>query len=154
MLLRSETDRIETLEAEDTAKMSVALEWLRQTNASGGAVYLSHYVGDTDTRVELPASAVELLGQALSLLEAGKGVTLTPVQAELTTGQAADLLNVSRTYLIKLLEEGSIAFHKVGRHRRILREDVMRYRNVMRGKRRDALDQLAAESQAYGIGYD
>ena len=78
--------------------------------------------------LELPAGAVTLLVEILEAMAAGRGVTLIPESAELTTMQAADVLNVSRPFLIKLLEENVLPHRKVGKHRRIRMEDVMAYK--------------------------
>ena len=75
--------------------------------------------------LELPAAAVALLMDILEAMAAGRGVTIIPENADLTTVQAAEVLNVSRPFLIKLLEENAIPFRKVGKHRRVRMEDVM-----------------------------
>jgi excisionase family DNA binding protein len=80
-------------------------------------------------------------------------VQLIAENDELTTSQAADLLNVSPTYLIKLLEEGEIPYHMVDNHHRIRTEDLMVYKATSRAEREKILDQLVAESQAMGL-YD
>jgi len=103
--------------------------------------------------IELPAAVVTLLLGMLRMMAKGLGITLTPLHSELTTRQAADILNVSRPYLIKLLEAGEIPYHKVGRHRRIRREDVMKYRQKIRREREAILDQMVAEAQEMGL-YD
>ena len=83
---------------------------------------LSVRVGEAgkEQPIELPAAAVALLMEILEAMAAGRGVTLIPENAELTTVQAASILNVSRPHLIKLLSERAIPFRKVGKHRRIL----------------------------------
>jgi excisionase family DNA binding protein len=89
----------------------------------------------------------------LEAMAAGRGVTLIPETAELTTVQAAEILSVSRPFLIKLLEESAIPHRKVGKHRRIRMEDVMAYKAGIDREREAVLDQLVSEAQAQGMGY-
>jgi excisionase family DNA binding protein len=103
--------------------------------------------------IKLPASAVALLIEMLTVMSTGRGVTIIPENAELTTVEAADVLNVSRPFLIKLLEEGKIPHRKVGRHRRIRMEDVMAYKNAIDREREAILDELVAEAQELDMGY-
>lgn len=86
----------------------------------------------------------ELLIRLLRFLSQGDAVTLVPVHQMLTTQQAADILNVSRPYLISLLEKGQIRHELVGRHRRIKAEDLFDYKRARDKERREALDALAA----------
>jgi excisionase family DNA binding protein len=95
----------------------------------------------------VPRPAVELLARVLAHMAAGQGVSIVPSQAELTTQQAADMLNVSRPYLIGLLERGEIEYRKVGTHRRILAESLMAYMREDDRKRRAAADELTALSE-------
>ncbi len=104
--------------------------------------------------LELPVGAVALLMEILEAMAAGRGVTLIPENAELTTVQAADLLNVSRPFLIKLLDENMLPHRKLGKHRRIRMEDVMAYKAKVDRQREAVLDQLAREAQEQGMGYD
>ena len=83
----------------------------------------------------------------------GNAVTLVPIQAELTTQQAADFLNVSRPYLIRLLEDEQIPFHKTGTHRRIFFRDLLSYKTHIKEKRLQALQELTGLSQELGMGY-
>jgi excisionase family DNA binding protein len=104
-----------------------------------------------DEEVSLPALAVGLLRGALSELARGNAVTLMPIHAELTTQEAADLLNVSRPFLVKLLENGAIPFHMVGTHRRILAADVLRYRTQQRRQSSEALDEISRIDRELGL---
>ncbi len=103
--------------------------------------------------IELPAGAVALLMDILEAMAAGRGVTIMPESAELTTVQAAAMLNVSRPFLIKLLEEGRLPYRTVGKHRRIRMEDVMAYKTDIDQAREAVLNQLAAEAQEQDMGY-
>jgi excisionase family DNA binding protein len=107
-----------------------------------------------DQRIELPAGAVTLLMDILGAMASGQGITLITENAELTTVQAADILNVSRPFLVKLLEDGQIPYRKVGKDRRIRMEDVMSYKQTNDQEREDVLDQLVADAQDQGIGYE
>ena len=104
--------------------------------------------------IEIPASLLRLLQGALAEIAEGNAVRLLPVQAELTTQQAADALNVSRPYLVRLLDEGAIPSRKVGTHRRVRLVDVLRYKSEIDRKRLKALDELAAQAQEFDMGYD
>ena len=85
----------------------------------------------------------------LDAMAAGRGLTLIPENAELTTVQAAELLNVSRPFLIGLLEAGAIPYRRVGRHRRIRMEDAMAYRERIDRDRETVLDKLVADAQGF-----
>jgi len=106
-----------------------------------------------DEAIELPAGAVALLIDILETMAAGRGLTLVPENAELTTVQAAAVLNVSRPFLIKLLDEGAIPHRKVGTHRRMRAEDVMRYKAGIDREREAVLEELTREAQEQGYSY-
>lgn len=104
--------------------------------------------------IAIPMSAFRLLGDILTEMAKGNAVTLIPIHAELTTQQAADMLNVSRPYLIDLLEKGLIPHRKVGTHRRILFQDLMAYKQKIDQARLKALEELSALDQELGLGYE
>jgi excisionase family DNA binding protein len=103
--------------------------------------------------IELPHSVFEVLVRVVHEMARGNAVRVLPVHAELTTQQAAEILGVSRPYLIGLLEKGELPFRKVGSHRRVRLDDLLVYKDKRDRDRRRALDRLAAESQELGL-YD
>ncbi|GAA1556262.1 helix-turn-helix domain-containing protein [Kribbella lupini] len=107
--------------------------------------------GDPDDTLAIPRSAVELLARVLAHMAAGQGVTVVPAHAELTTQQAADLLNVSRPHLIGLLDAGEIAFRKVGSHRRVRADSLLEYRRKDDHERREVADELTELNQDMGL---
>ena len=104
--------------------------------------------------IELPFAAVRLLIDLLDEMSKGNAVSLIPMNAELTTQQAADLLNVSRGFIVKLLDNREIPYRMVGTHRRVLFNDLKAYEERTKRARLKALDQLTEESQTLGIGYE
>jgi len=108
-------------------------------------------VGPGKDGVPIPPSLRRVLLAAARQLAGGKGVSVMPVTTEVTTQQAADLLNVSRPFVIGLLDKAEIPFHKVGTHRRIPLNDLLAYRRRRDASRRKVIDRLAAEAQELGI---
>lgn len=99
----------------------------------------------------VPRGAVELLARILAHLAAGQGVSVVPSHAELTTQQAADMLNVSRPFLIGLLEAGEIDYRKVGKHRRVRASSLLEYLRTDDQRRRATADELSALTQDMGL---
>lgn len=105
------------------------------------------------THVALPVSALKFLAEILAEIGNGNMVTITPIHAELTTQEAAQILNVSRPFLVSLLESDKIPFTKVGTHRRVKYQDLMDYKQRNESDRDEALDELARLSQELDMGY-
>lgn len=103
--------------------------------------------------VVVPQEALRLFVHLLAEMAQGHAVTLTSIPAELTTQQAADLLQVSRPHVVRLLEDGQMPFRKVGTHRRILLRDVLAYQHRTMATRAHALDALVAQAQELRMGY-
>lgn len=107
---------------------------------------------DAET-LAVPASALRLFLHLLTEMSQGNAVTLIPTHAELTAQQAADLLNVSRPYLVKLLDEGKIPCRTIGKYRRVRFDDLMAFKRTDDEARGKVLEQLTAEAQNLGLGY-
>ena len=119
----------------------------------GSSVKLQLLDDDADKTMTVPASALRLFVHLLNEMSQGHAVTLIPTHAELTTQQAADLLNVSRPYVVKLLDEGKIPSRTVGKFRRVRLNDLMSYKQKDDDARAKVLDQLTAEAQELEMGY-
>lgn len=105
-------------------------------------------------QVELPTSALRLLVDILAELADGNAVQVVPIHAELTTQEAADLLNVSRPHLVKLLEDGLLPYHRAGKHRRVRFADLMQFKAERGRASEQAMEALAKQAQELGMGYE
>ncbi|GBD16361.1 hypothetical protein HRbin26_01259 [bacterium HR26] len=108
-------------------------------------------VGPEGQGIDLPESLHALVREIVRVLTRGEAVSIVPISKELTTQEAADLLNVSRQYLVRLLERGEIPYHKVGTHRRIAFADLIEYKRRRDEERRRGLDELTRMSQELGL---
>lgn len=104
-------------------------------------------------QVDIPVNALRLMVNILTELGEGNTVKLVPVHAELTTQEAADLLNVSRPTLIKLLDDGAIAYHRTGNRRKVRFNDLRRYQSQLEIQRLQTLEQLTQLDQELELGY-
>ena len=102
---------------------------------------------EDDDVITLPAVAVRMLQEMLFEMSRGNSVTLIPLHAEFTTQDAADFLNVSRPFVVKLLEQGVIPFHMVGSHRRIRFQDLLQYKSQSDEAAKKAVDELQQLSE-------
>lgn len=142
-----ETDAAQAAEAVDILERFLR----RHPTVNGASVSLT--AASADATLEIPGHALRALVDILAQIANGNAVTVAPVRAELTTQQAADLLNVSRPYLVKLLEEHKIPHRHVGNRRRVLLEDLMNYKRIDDAERRAIADELTAEAQRLGLDY-
>lgn len=108
-------------------------------------------VGANGEAIQIPDSVYQVLRQAVHAMALGQAISIVPQEQELTTQQAADFLNVSRPFLIKLLEQGEIPHIKVGTHRRIRSQDLMRYKEQRDIKRQEGLKELTQFLQDEGF---
>jgi excisionase family DNA binding protein len=103
--------------------------------------------------IVIPQTAFSLLSDILSNMADGKSVSVIPIETEITTQQAADILHVSRPFIVKLLETGEIPFFKTGTHRRILLKDIEAYKSKQQQIRKKQLAFLVRQAQELNMGY-
>jgi excisionase family DNA binding protein len=140
--------------AEEVALAKVGSQELSAVLESSGDIQHFEVMGkDGETHsVQLPSSAVQLMIEVLTQLGQGNSVNITPIHAELTTQEAADLLNMSRPTFIKLLDEGILPHTRSGNRRKVAFVDVMSYKQLLDEKRQSALDELSSLDQELGLG--
>jgi excisionase family DNA binding protein len=133
------------------AESRLALEPLVETTHS---LHVQLLDSDTPNRaMSIPAPAVRMLSRILEEMAKGNAMTLIPANAMLSTQEAADLLNVSRPFLVQLLEAGRIPYQRLGSHRRVRIDDLMSFKASSDANREDALRQLTEQAQELKLGY-
>lgn len=110
-------------------------------------------IEETSEKIKIPLSALKLLGEILKAMGQGKVISLVPIATEVTTQAAAEMLGCSRPHLVKLLEDGKIAFTKVGKHRRIKLDDIMKYRKQMKEQQKQNIIDIMNLDEETGL-YD
>jgi excisionase family DNA binding protein len=140
----------ETLLAEHSSRILAA--YIRSTHAPSIQL-LKKGKRKEQQALLLPQSALRLLVDILAHMAKGNAVTIIPIHAELTTQEAADLLNVSRPFFVSLLEAGKIPFRKIGSKRRVLAKDVINFKNKIDNDRLDVLKELSEQAQKHNMGY-
>ncbi|KPQ01017.1 MAG: toxin-antitoxin system antidote component [Bacteroidetes bacterium HLUCCA01] len=127
------------------------LKSLKRSRSSKGSVYLT--VSSDSSPISIPSDAVFYLEQILEHMAKGQQVEIVSGSQMMTTQQAADFMNVSRPYVVKLMETGELPFTKVGTHRRIAFKDLDTYQTAQKKRARKALQKLADQAQELDMGY-
>jgi excisionase family DNA binding protein len=152
--MRTSRAKLPTAKAAEEAKAALrALSSLPRRKTSSQTLQVRPNGGGRPVSVTVPREAFELLLEVLGHMANRNAVTVASVRAELTTQQAADVLNVSRPFLVSLLNEGEIPFRLVGTHRRVLVSDLLEYQHKDEIRRKAVLDELTAEAEKHGLGY-
>lgn len=110
-------------------------------------------IEETNDRIQIPFKALEFLSEILKAMGEGQPVSIVPIAAEVTTQKAAEILGCSRPHLVKLLESGAIDYTKVGKHRRIRFEDVIKYKQRLKDDQKQHLIDMMNEDEDSGL-YD
>lgn len=124
---------------------------LEQLNSTDPEIEIE--VEETSEKIKIPISALKLLGEILKAMSQGKLFSLVPIATEVTTQSAAEILGCSRPYLVKLLEDGKIEYTKVGKHRRIKFEEVMKYKAQMKIEQKKNIIDIMNSDEENGL-YD
>lgn len=111
-------------------------------------------IQETGEFITIPKKALALLSAILQIMAEGKTISIVPSNSEVSTQQAADMLNISRPHLVKLLEAKQIPFKKVGSHRRVLLKDIIEYKEQLAKQREAQLDFLSNQAQDLNLGYE
>lgn len=126
--------------------LSATIEHLRSDNPE-------IEIEETEERIKVPRSALKLLVNILKELSQGNPISIVPIATEMTTQAAAELLGCSRPHVVKLLEEGEIEFTKIGKHRRVKYEDVVKYKNALKAKQKATISRIMELDEEAGL-YD
>lgn len=110
-------------------------------------------IEETQEKIRIPLKALKLLAKILKVTAQGQPISIVPIATEMTTQAAAEYLGCSRPHLVKLLEEGNIAFTKIGKHRRVKFEDVLNYKKEMKNKQKNLLIDIIKSDEEIGL-YD
>lgn len=110
-------------------------------------------IEETGEKITIPKSALSLLGTILKAMSQGNPISIVPIATEVTTQSAAEILSCSRPHLVKLLEEGKIPFTKVGKHRLIMFEDVIKYKQQVKEAQKQYLIEIMNADEESGL-YD
>ena len=110
-------------------------------------------IEETQDKIVIPSRALQLLGDILKAMSEGKPISIVPVATEVTTQKAAEILGCSRPHLVKLLEEGEMEFVKVGKHRRIIFEDIIKYKQKMKEEQKKHIIDIMNQDEELGL-YD
>jgi excisionase family DNA binding protein len=143
----------EEASAQASEALSALVEFLRAHPTPSRRLRVCSDEGTEETTIVVPSIALQLFTDVLAQMAEGNAVTVAPVHAEITTQQAANYLNVSRPYVIKLLDERRLPYRMVGNRRRILFSDLMQFKREDNRNRKEILDGLAAEAQELNLGY-
>lgn len=126
--------------------LSATMEQLRSDNPE-------IEIEETEERIKVPRSALKLLVSILKEISQGNPISIVPIATEMTTQAAAELLGCSRPHVVKLLEEGEIEFTKIGKHRRVKYEDVVKYKNALKAKQKATISRIMELDEEAGL-YD
>lgn len=142
-----------TIPSDHDALLAGAASRALDASATGSGMLTVQLVeaGKECTSLELPPAAAALLRTMLKEMAAGRAVTIVPIDAEITTGAAAELLHVSRPFVVGLIDKGELPARMVGAHRRVRLEDVLTYKRDSKARARTALKEMVAISQELGL---
>lgn len=144
--IRKPTKLDQKIASESYAALAAVIEQLNSEQAE-------IEIEETSEKIKIPLSALKLLGDILKAMGQGKLISVVPIAAEVTTQAAAEILGCSRPHLVKLLEDGKIVFTKVGKHRRIKFDDIIRYKNQMKEQQKQNIIDIMNSDEETGL-YD